>query len=835
MPKLSPLLLRAGLRYLLRHRWQGLLALTGIALGVAVVLAVDLANHAARAAFELSAAQLQGKATHRLVSLQDSLPESVYVTLHRQPDAPPMAPVVTGQVRVEGQPGRYRLLGLDLFAEGPFRDQLPSIVNGQDFLRDWLTRPDALALSGTAASELGVRLGERLSLVHQGLHYPLTVLAIDPATGAGSEDLLVVDIATAQAALGLDGRLSHVDLILDDVAEQWLRQRLPTGTELVSVADQAAGVTRLSAAFELNLTAMSLLALLVGMFLIFNAMSFSIVQRRTLLGRLRAVGVTDRELFQLILAESLVVSVVGTVLGLLLGVWLGQGLTAIVSATVSELYYQVSADAAQLDAWLLLKASVLGIGATLLATLVPARQAAQTPPLTTLSRAALEQHARLQLPRWTLAGMAALAAGLALALLIPGGVVQAFAGLFLLVLGAALVTPMAIHVLHRLLTRLRLPGVWRMGVRDLDRHMSRLAIAVAALMVALSASVGVAVMVDSMRGAVNDWLADLLNADLYIAAENFADDVPLPQAVVSEAATLPGVTAVSRYRHRDLPLAGRPVELVAAELAPASRAGFSLLGSAPGAVWPLFDRGGVLISEPLANRLRLGPGDSLAIDTPGGAVEFAVAGLFRDYASEHGRIFMAETHYQRHWSDREVDTLALFGSDADTAALRRAASAHFADRFQLVYTPAQAILDESMAVFDRTFRVTEVLRALSLLVAFIGVLSALMALQLERGKEYAVLRALGLTRTQVAGLIVGESLVMGLIAALLALPSGMLMAWVLTESVQRRAFGWTMPFQVDAAPLLETLLVGLLAALLAGLYPAWRSAQRNPAPQLRED
>jgi putative ABC transport system permease protein len=140
-----------------------------------------------------------------------------------------------------------------------------------------------------------------------------------------------------------------------------------------------------------------------------------------------------------------------------------------------------------------------------------------------------------------------------------------------------------------------------------------------------------------------------------------------------------------------------------------------------------------------------------------------------------------------------------------------------------------------MAIFDRTFRVTDVLRVVSLIVAFIGVLSALMALQLERGKEYAVLRALGLTRGQIAGLISGESLLMGFLAACVAMPTGILMAWVLIESVQRRAFGWTMPFSVDGALLLQTLLVGLLAAGLAAIYPAWRSAQRDPAPQLRED
>ena len=181
-----------------------------------------------------------------------------------------------------------------------------------------------------------------------------------------------------------------------------------------------------------------------------------------------------------------------------------------------------------------------------------------------------------------------------------------------------------------------------------------------------------------------------------------------------------------------------------------------------------------------------------------------------------------------------MNTLALFARAAGVEKMRRDVS-ELAARHAIVLTPAAAILDESMAVFDRTFRVTEVLRAVSLVVAFIGVLSALMALQLERGKEYAVLRALGLTRGQIAGLISGESLLIGLVAGCVAIPTGLLMAWVLIQSVQRRAFGWTMPFSVDSALLLQTLLVGLLAAGLAAIYPAWRSAQRDPAPQLRED
>ena len=181
-------------------------------------------------------------------------------------------------------------------------------------------------------------------------------------------------------------------------------------------------------------------------------------------------------------------------------------------------------------------------------------------------------------------------------------------------------------------------------------------------------------------------------------------------------------------------------------------------------MWEAFDRGGTLISEPLAYHLGLARGDHLSLPTPAGPRDFTIAGVFRDYASEHGRIFLEQGAYRRYWSDPAVNTLALFAKGGDADGLRREVSEVFAGRYRLELTPARAILAESLAVFDRTFRITRVLRALMLGVAFIGVLSALMALQLERSKEFAVLRALGLTRAQIAGLITGESLVIGLLA-----------------------------------------------------------------------
>ena len=829
------LLLRSGINYQLRHRWQALLALVGITMGVAVVLAVDLANGAAKASFALSSAQLTGAATHRIVANSGQLPAALYSELFTAAGHPPMAPVISQTVTLEGYRGRYRLLGVDVFAEGGFRNDLPAAIRGDTSLGDWLARPDAVAVSSSAATALGIDLNSRLTVRHQGQSYTLQVLLISDNDSVASRDILVVDIATAQAISGMHNSLSHIDLILqaDDLA--WFEGRLPPSVKLLDIQQQTEGVVGLSAAFELNLTAMSLLALLVGIFLIFNAMSFSIVQRRNLLGSLRALGVTQQEINHMIMAEALMLGVVGSVLGCVLGIWLGQGLTTIVAATISELYYQVSADAMQISVYSLLKAVMLGLAGTLVATWLPARQAARTPALTTLSRAALEQSSRQQLPLLAVAGLVLVITGLAITFILQGGVVSAFAGLFVMILGAAMLTPVGLPLAQRLLSRLPLGGVWRMATRDMQRHISRLGTAAAALMVALAATVGVAIMVESMRGSVSDWLQDLLNADLYIAAEGFADGASLPAPVVAQAAELDEVAAISLYRNRYVSIEGQRTRLIAAQLAAESRQGFDLLDQRAGGAWNGYDSGQIMISEPLANRLDLKPGDGLSLASPGGDIAFKVSAIFRDYASEHGRIFMDLAVYRRHWSDNVVDTLALFASEANQQHLHLAVTEQLADQHALEFTEARAIYRESMAVFDRTFRITEVLRILSIMVAFIGILSALMAVQLERRKEFAVLRALGLTRAQVSLLIMLESVMLGMLAALLSIPTGMAMAWVLTDAIQLRAFGWTMPFIVEATPLWSTLMLGLVSALVASLYPAWSASRSHPAPQLRED
>ncbi len=833
---MTPLLWRALLRHPLQHPWQLGLAILGIALGVAVVVAVDLANASARRSFALAMERISGQATHRLTGNAQGVPEAWYVQWRLERGLRPSAPVVTGYLPNAEQPGQLlQILGIDPFAESPFRNPAADLT-GSDFdLR-------ALLLDAQAAL-LPEALGERVTLKRGEQRF--TLKRAGTLRGPELDGLIITDISTAQTLLGIAGRLSHIDLILPEgsagerkLAE--LRAGLPPGLRLERPDERNQAIADLSASFSLNLTAMSLLALIVGIFLIYNAITFSVVQRRMLLGLLRALGVSRRELFLGVLGEALLLGLAGTLLGGLMGLWLGSGLVHLVTRTINDLYYVLSVREFFIDPWSLAKGAALGVLATLAAAWLPAREAADAPPGAALSRAHLESRWRASLPRFLLAGLALLTAG-GLTLTFSQSLAAGFAGLFLLILGCALWTPPIVVGLVRLNQPLtaRLGLLARMANRDVARHLSRTGVAVAALMVAFSATVGVGVMVDSFRGGVAIWINDLLNADLYIAPPSMEDGGNRSEALTPAALTvlrnMPGIAGVSTYRGTRIDLDGRPITLIAVDLAPASQAGYRLIDGNAAAAWPTFQTGeAILVSEPLAYRRGLAVGDRLELPTDQGSRRFPIAGVFLDYGSEHGRILLHRTGYERYWRDPATGSAAVFAAPGKNLAVLR-------ERLQERLGPIQPLLIRSnrdiqtrtLEIFDRTFTITQVLRVLAILVAVVGVLSALLALQLERAREFAALRAMGMTAGEIGGLVSLQTGFMGAAAGLLAIPTGLLLASVLIFVINRRAFGWSLPLEVNPLLLLETVALAIFAALLAGVYPIWRMARTRPAEALR--
>lgn len=833
---MSPLLRRGLLRYLSRHPWQLALAALGVALGVAVVLAVDLANASARKSFERSLEQVGGRATHRIRGGPAGVPEAVYARLRLEQGGQAIAPVVTGYARLSGRPGvLLQIVGVDPFAQASFRAPGATTATAGEVIR-LLTEPDsALFPAALAASErLELQVGGRQATLRQAGRL------------AGAEGMLLTDIATAQALFDQPGRLSYIDLIAPDgpagaALLAAIQRSLPPDLRLERTAERNEATARLSAAFSLNLTAMSLLAMVVGMFLIYNTMTFAVVQRRALLGMLRALGATRGELFQAVLSEALLLGLIGSLLGGALGVALGSALTQLVTRAIDDLYYTLTVRAYYIAPGSLLKAALLGVGATVLAAWLPAREAARAPARASLSRAHLESRRRALLPRLSLTGILLLAlsgAGFALFDSLEAG----FIALFTALLGCGLLVPAAVVLLTGLARRLtgerRLLA--RMASRDVARHLSRTGVAAAALMIALAATVGVGVTIDSFRGGVVIWIENLVNADIYIAPPSFEEgdySIPLRPEVIAGLRAAAGVGGLSLYRHNRADIGARPAQLVALDPAPQAKAGYHLIAGQAEAAWRALEQNdAVIVSEPLAYRERLRPGMTLTLDTPQGPHAFPIAGVFLDYGSEHGRVLLHLTTYRRFWRDPDINSAAVYAAPgADVTALRGRLQEQLGPLQELIMRSSRDIQTFTLQVFDRTFAVTRVLRLLAIVVAFVGVLSALLALQLERAREFAVLRATGMTAGEIGWLVSLQTGLLGLIAGLLSLPVGVGLGAVLIFVIHRRSFGWTYPFQVDPGILLQAVGLAVVAALLAGVYPIWRTARTPPGEALRSE
>jgi putative ABC transport system permease protein len=846
------LLRAASLRHLWRHPAQLALALVGLALGVGTIVAVDIAIASAQRAFELSLEAVNGAATHRIVGGPGGIDERLYVRLRTEPlpwgeERPQLAPVVTGYVTVGDRV--MQLVGFDPFASAALgaatRAAKPVGLRDATEVRAWLTQSGTVAMSATSARELGIGADARFELNAGGVRHPARLIERIAGAGSGFDGLILTDIAQAQEWLGMAGRLSRIDLRAPTGSAgaamlARVRTELPADLSLLTTRAQARETFAMTDAFTTNLRAMSLLALLVGTFLIYGAVSFAVLQRRSIIGVLRALGATRGEVLATVLGEAAVLGIAGAVIGVLLGMLIGRGLVGLVSQTINDLYFVVAVNEVAVPPGAIVKAVVAGLGTALAAGLVPALEVAGGAPRLGMARVVVERRAaHLSRRLVVLSALLALAAALAIAGS-TRSLLAGFAALFMLLLSVAALTPAALRALAGKAARLtaRFSPVMRLACADIAASLSRTGVAIAALGMALTAMIGVAVMVESFRESLRDWLLQTMRADVYVSAPGVSESLErrLEPQLIAALLAVPGVAAHSEGRRVSVATPAGPVDLNAVSLIPASYPGYRLTRGDPARAWPEFRGGAVLISEPLAWRLSLVPHDTLTLITATGPRAFTVAGVYREYANERGEVLMDLATYRRWWRDEGIAALGLYltpGSDVPrtVSALRAAA----AGRQALFIRSNADIRNLSMQIFERTFVITRVLYWLAAGVAAVGLVSSLLAWELERTRELALLRTLGLTPRATTLLVVAQTVFMGSAALLAAVPAGLLTALTLVDVINRRAFGWQIDLHLRPAQFANALALALTAAVAAGLYPAWRSARVPLAVGLREE
>jgi len=838
--------------FIVRPLWSDklrtLLSVTAVALGIAAVVAIQLADRSAIASFQESVTQITGRANLSIAGLapfaEELLPRAYEAFAGRQSEVE-LSPVVEG-VAVEAESREaLDVLAVDLATDRAVRD---TAVEGIRSVRDMLlllTDPGSLLVGCRFAARHRLRPGSVVSLIVNDRRRAFRVRGILSETGPGAAlagNIAVMDIAAGQLLFGRLGRLDRIDLVvpaeqLDD-ARRRLAPLLPPGVKLERSQARGEQVEKMLRAFRLNLSALSLVSLIVGAFLIYNTVAVSVVRRRPEVGALRAVGATRGRVMRLFLAEAVLLGLAGSALGIGLGRLLANQALALVAGTVNSLWFPLVPSPVHLDWRLAAVALAIGAGVALLSAVLPAREAAAVEPAQAVRRGAHEHLRQLRRNRDAAAGLVALVAAYGLARLpaLDSRPLFGYGAAILLVGGFALLMPLAMTGLSRVASAAlgRMNSVaGLLAARSLSASLGRASVLAMALATAIAMMASVAIMVTSFRRTVDFWAAQTFRADLFIRSAG-ASGGRLPQATIDPLAiqaiaATPGVAAVDAFRAVEITFRGNPAFVACGDWDVLRRYGnlMFLDGRRAGEVMRPAP-GLVVISEPFSLGNQVRQGDTILLPTPAGDRPFRVAGVYYDYTSDRGYAVMDRSDWLRYGGGPEATSLAVYlQPGADAERVRQTLSQRTTSRALLI-TLNRELKANVMRIFDGTFAITWVLEAIAIAVAVLGIANALLALVLERRRDLGILRYLGASGRQLRRLVVFEAALLGLLACAAGLLLGVALSLVLIYVINRQSFGWTIQFSLPVGFLALATLAIYAVTCLSALFPARQAARIDP-------
>jgi len=812
-------------RPLRRDLTRTVLTLLSIALGVAVVIAIELSGDAATGSFESSLTTLVGKVDYEITA-NGGVDETYMAKLAGLPVDARFSPVIEEPVVIVGQ-GATTLYGIDLISGAAGE---PQVFNPESF-------ESAAIVSNDLAERLHLNKGDRIELKGRDQSANFTIRTIAPNQNT---EWIGVDIAAAQRLLNMYGKLDRIEVFIapHEDAERLIKAAIPVTWDVQTPGARSEENRRMLRAFRWNLRILSYISLLVGAFLIYNTIAVSVVRRRTEIGILRAIGTSSRGVLLVFLGEAAMLGVVGSALGIVLGRFLAAALLGMISDTVNALFTTSTPGPIALSTTSVLAALVTGTAVAFFSALIPAREAARVAPAEAMRRSIVEHETRLHVRRDLV--IAALAAIVSAILCqfgpIDGRPVLGYIATLFAVAATAMVAPAFVAGLMFVLrsTLKRIAGAEGLiAGRSLVASLARTSIIVTALATAISMMISVGVMVGSFRETVEVWLDNQLRADIFIRAQGPAAAgiyPPIAAPVAEIARQTPGVAEVDTLRAFEFRYQGTRATFAAGNMDIVRRRRFLrfLSGSFPGP-------NQALVTEPFADKHHLHTGDAMRIPLGERTADLTVAGIYYDYSSDRGTVLVDRSTLLKYLPDQPITNIAIYlRPGVDATKIRRDIEYRLRD-FPLMIAPNEVLRRAAVEVFDRTFAVTYALEAVAIVVAMLGAANSLLALVLDRRREIGLIRYLGAATGQVRRMILMEAGLVGLLAGSLGLTLGMALSAVLIYVVNKQSFGWTIQFHPPVLLLAGALLLVWAVTVLAGVYPARFAARLQPADVIQEE
>ena len=834
------------------------LTVVAIACGVALVCAIDLANRSVLRAFVEVVDTMAGRAALQVVSGEGGLfSEDVAGTVARIPGVELAVPLVRGTAfAADGDGERLEVQAMDLTGDavGEVYGGLGRARFESDDPLVFLSQPDSIALTRTFADRRHLALGDRIELMTPVGRRGFTVRGLLEPEGlarAYGGNLALMDLYTAAPVFAGPDLINAVDVVVAhgaDVARvaRDIARTLPDGLQVETPAQRQADLHKVMQSLPTTLRAMGMFCLVVAFLISFNRLSTVFDARAWQLGVLRAVGMRGHELRLEILKESLLFGAAGVALGIPLGIGLGRVLVPIIASTTELAYGLVAPQAAlAVSPASLLLAAGLGLGTTVLAAALPARRASQVEPAAAIRCRGTAQPERGVRSMWVLRG--ATVAGVAIAVTVQAVTRSSTWGLVatgLLAVATALAARPLLHAIEAApfgrSARLGGPMV-RFASANLVHNPRRTGLTVATLGTGLGCVVWFWTVATSFQYSLNSILSAVMKADLIITSAHVvagAVDAPLGEDVLAEIGRVPGVATVAGSRMIHWPHGGQRIAIEAidpAYLRSLDGGDGVLFGDRIPDVFGRVARGeAAIVSSNFLMNFGARVGDPLVLDTPSGPLELRIGGVTAAFESPAGTVQMSRELYRARWRDRNVSRIAVQGIPGMTnAALRDAIARALGGAHDLRILSAREVVAYYATQVARGFAPLRVLACMVLLVTLLGVADTLAAGVLERTRQLGALRALGVPRQRVAGMVLVEALLLGGLGLVLALTAGLAVAAVWVKGTLPSLLGWVLDLHV---PYRDVPLVGALTlavCLTAAFLPARRAARLQPQVALR--
>lgn len=839
------------LRHLEYHKGRTLLSIVGIALGVAVFISIQIATYTAIESFNSSVDHVSGKATLQITSFGRGFPEEVFLRVKKISGIKAATPVIQFVSKIDDPIGEpLYLLGIDIFSDQQFRDYRFEELKEEDL--HFLKNPHAIAITEKLASRHGLKKGSVLPLIFGSKKVVLTVTDLlkmeGPATSLEG-NFGLMDIGSAQEALEKIGLIDRIDLIIEKSrdlkeVEQELKRVIPPGTQIQKPGTRSNQIEKMVSAFHLNLTALSFISIVVGMFLIYNAISTSVIQRRREIGILRSIGVTRTQVLGLMICESSLIGILGSLVGIGVGIGLAKIMLYFVTRTITALYILVKAEHLVVSPWILLEGFGLGLLASVLSAIGPAKEASKVAPREAMALGTLETKVRGHLGRFGLIGILLLLLSFFFALQKP--VYQrplfGFLSALLIIIGVSFLIPFITHLLTRFLApflRILLGVEGTLASRYIQNSMARTVITIAALMTALSMLISISIMILSFRKTVDLWVEQSLNGDVFVFPGSYSltgYSALLPIEVSRALPSLPGIKAVDSFRALEMEYQGQPTIIAAVNgQVFLDMKVIRFTQGNPQEILRSFAAGqSILVTESFSLRHRVERGDQIKIDTPQGEKGFLISGVFYDYSTDWGLILIERNVFQALWNDETLHSAGIYLKDGvSIEAFKEMFRERYSKPYQLFLVSHRELRNEILKIFDQTFTITYSLEFIAIFVAILGIINSLNALIIERKRDIGIFRAVGAFRKQVEKTVLIEAGIIGLFSLVLGLLCGFFLSLLLIYVINKQSFGWTIQFSIPLWSLIQFGLVVMLTSIGAGLIPARRAAKMNVIDPLR--